>query len=1393
MLAALRSAVASVSSELAEKNAVIRILAEHGHRRQPRVVSQRDASGVTRVYVWEDAGIALVTGPSLQGTVYEVRAVPAGVDPTAFDLFIPGERGRTAYASGGAKRAAVTPAPRTAPRAAPARTPLAQAPRRIGAVPAPQPPTRAPARLTRHNPPAPVVLPLSPLYKPPPPSPLPAEGIGVSFSTDRFRALPPNPVWVDGGGTAWIAGRLKPYEAKPGGGMSGGVFIDPKTGLKYLVKHMGGYGLTDMLPGEVIAAQLYRALGIFAPDMRIGSVDVPGFKGTTPCVISPWVDGLKKFATSVSGWNANVPALEKKWMAASLPADVWLANYDVVGLEWDNLLSLPDGHAIRIDPGASTFFRAGGKDKSPLPTTNAATELDTMLFKPLGDKIQHVFADAATDPAIMLPMAEAIATYMTPAYLNALVDWATSTFGSSFPKYLLKLGLSGKTMGDYLYERGQSLLAAIQAKASAAAPAPKPVASSVSAGEFNALTLANAVAPLVGGKAIPSGIYKNVAHVDIDKELLRGTIQKVSGFAAMQVFVDGESKGTTSFAIPTPVTQAFYATTALEFAAAIKAATGTAAAPPPATPMSFADEGDEDEWEEDEDEGYDTSHLPTMNSVTLLSSAPLGTVVCDDDGGTFYYKDETGLWRRLTENGMMTPGSFASGLFNLLAPKPIRRLVLGDDEAIAPSDKAVLKELWLQADAALSGDAVPAAPAPVAAPAPTTPKPWTWPVDDTPAPDELPTPAPSDVAEALSTLLNKHAHEQTGAKGQPAFQVAQIGQSDLVVANASGSNVARLRVDVTEDEDNDDELVLLGRELTPELGEWATLLWNGASSAQVMAKAMLPAAVQFITSVVAKTTAPVAAPTPIAAPVATPATPVPLGDIPGFTPFAYSLPLDPVWDTVGDWYTFLLRIGKAPMGTKLGSFPGGKVTDPQTGASFYIKAFDVGEHARTEALACRLYRLLGINAPDVRIINDGAMLGSKHKFTAKTLTISPWQDGYQQVMGGKWTTTEKAELASQFAADAWMANYDVVGKGPGTPWDNLLMNIAYAPLDPLHYLRVDQGAALDYRSTGSTKKSSNDWGPNAAWTFKNFLSSAHPTLQTVFGGATYANNAKTISRIANLMLANNIINVFEAFARDDLFDTLMERAMALSNAQQKAGAGVVTSSPSIPSVTASGVPTAAQKQAEMAVSLLVSALSTQGWQTYAASPTQFTVTAYTIQGVAAPRTFEVAVAHGKLQLRRVYPSGSVEVLGALPLNASNIDPLLPPILAFLDGLKQSSPQAAAPAAGTVAVGSLLTTVEAIDALPTYSVIGLGYQVPNGSFKARVFVRNALGTWDGKNFSGSPDALEPAAAQNLLPSEKDWAAVVLRVGDVGPGLAALLAPVVAAHNIDPTAAYYPLGA
>jgi hypothetical protein len=115
------------------------------------------------------------------------------------------------------------------------------------------------------------------------------------------------------------------------------------------------------------------------------------------------------------------------------------------------------------------------------------------------------------------------------------------------------------------------------------------------------------------------------------------------------------------------------------------------------------------------------------------------------------------------------------------------------------------------------------------------------------------------------------------------------------------------------------------------------------------------------------------------------------------------------------------------------------MVDPLTGAAFYVKFFKNAEHADTEALASHLYRLLGINAPDARVA--GALwFGAKGKGFQRAL-LSPWESGYEQRVNGSFTSDEKAVLRSQFPADVWMSNYDVVGKGPATKYDNLLVNL----------------------------------------------------------------------------------------------------------------------------------------------------------------------------------------------------------------------------------------------------------------------------------------------------------------------------------------------------------------
>jgi hypothetical protein len=134
-----------------------------------------------------------------------------------------------------------------------------------------------------------------------------------------------------------------------------------------------------------------------------------------------------------------------------------------------------------------------------------------------------------------------------------------------------------------------------------------------------------------------------------------------------------------------------------------------------------------------------------------------------------------------------------------------------------------------------------------------------------------------------------------------------------------------------------------------------------------------------------------------------------------------------------------------------------------------------------------------------------------------------------------------------------MANYDVVGKGPATKYDNLLVSDNFGDKHFRHFLRVDQGAALDYRSTGSEKKSSNDWSTDTAKTWGSFLSSQHPTIFKVFANATPTTGAIMIQRIGALV-GTPAFDATVAFAgrKADFANVLKGRAGFLAGMLQAA-------------------------------------------------------------------------------------------------------------------------------------------------------------------------------------------------------------------------------------------------
>lgn len=114
------------------------------------------------------------------------------------------------------------------------------------------------------------------------------------------------------------------------------------------------------------------------------------------------------------------------------------------------------------------------------------------------------------------------------------------------------------------------------------------------------------------------------------------------------------------------------------------------------------------------------------------------------------------------------------------------------------------------------------------------------------------------------------------------------------------------------------------------------------------------------------------------------------------------------------------------------------------GDRFYVKKPQTEDHARNEVLANRLYELAGVPTPDVYLSEDASEVGSKILDDILPLSAA--------------TDAQLTKLREDFAVDAWLANWDVIGLVD----DNVVVSKGTPQ-------RIDAGGALLYRATGPAK------------------------------------------------------------------------------------------------------------------------------------------------------------------------------------------------------------------------------------------------------------------------------------------------------------------------------------
>lgn len=157
-----------------------------------------------------------------------------------------------------------------------------------------------------------------------------------------------------------------------GGSNPGGLFQDPDTGVKWYVK----WPSEEMLRNEVLANRLYALAGVEVPEVRLIT-----FRGR-PAIASRIIDGLNADQRALTA--GRLPGVQEHFAV-----DAWLANWDTVGLSFDNL-KVVAGRGVRIDPGGSLRFRAQGGLKGSL-WSDEVLDLDSLRNAGINSQSAAVF------------------------------------------------------------------------------------------------------------------------------------------------------------------------------------------------------------------------------------------------------------------------------------------------------------------------------------------------------------------------------------------------------------------------------------------------------------------------------------------------------------------------------------------------------------------------------------------------------------------------------------------------------------------------------------------------------------------------------------------------------------------------------------------------------------------------------------------------------------------------------------------------------------------------------------------------------------------------------------------------------------------------------------------
>lgn len=139
------------------------------------------------------------------------------------------------------------------------------------------------------------------------------------------------------------------------GGSTGAQLVrDPRTGQLYVYKTGNS---ADQCRSEAWANLAYRAAGINVPDIRLYETS------DGPVMVSKYIENTRTLREVLGSGDKRLIRSVLKQLQDGFTMDALLANWDVIGLDSDNILIDAAGVAWRVDNGGAFMFRAQGAHK----------------------------------------------------------------------------------------------------------------------------------------------------------------------------------------------------------------------------------------------------------------------------------------------------------------------------------------------------------------------------------------------------------------------------------------------------------------------------------------------------------------------------------------------------------------------------------------------------------------------------------------------------------------------------------------------------------------------------------------------------------------------------------------------------------------------------------------------------------------------------------------------------------------------------------------------------------------------------------------------------------------------------------------------------------------------